>query len=881
MPPLRLPSDPRPPRTGGPFVLVLVLAFVLGALRAPAQADAERPAFDAAVRALQSGFADKAARDFEAFQARFPASPLLADAALLEARARLEAGDVGGAIRRLEAGAPVAGALRDQFLFELGRARARQGDVVRAAEAFQTLLDEIPASPAALAAAVGAAQARLQAGDAAAAVAALEPAGGPFQTAAAARPDDPITLTGLLLLADAQLRLGRAAPAAAGLAGLAARPLTPAQAWERQFLLTSLELTNGRPAAAFAASTNLPALARQAGDAPLAARSLLLGGTLLQRLGRADEALRLVEPNLAADAPPDPRRDTLLLLPELGLSPAARTGLVARLDELAAAARNDVNADALGLARAELRLRLEPPPTDAAAIFLAVATNTPPSPLAGRAWLGAGWAALRGEDPAAAAGAFAAAAAGLPQSPAQAVALCKLGDMLLALTNAPAAATNYQRLVADFADDAAVRAALLPRALYQLAVAATLAGDAAAAGEAVRQVVEWFPEAEFREPALSLFGQSLAQLEAPGAARAVLERLLAGGADAPALAEVRLALARSYLREGRWEDAERQLAPLAGAGGPVAARAAFDRAWAAYQRGREAEAHAGFTNLLARFPDDPRAPAAQQWIADHHFRAGDFVAAEAAYQLLFQQTNWPATALTHEARLMAARAAVARQGYRDAKPYLRWLIAHGPPAGTNALLGSNLVAQAYFALGDTFMAEPEGDDRFTDAMTAFAAVIERFPGSDAALPARGRLANAHLQRAELDPAQAAASYTNAAALYREVMDSGADIGTRSQAELGLAAVREKQAALGPPEERARLLDAALDHQLNVLLGGNLRAGEPAAAFWVNRAGLEAARLAEALGRRDVAVRALETLHRTFPAARGALEARLAQLRGGG
>lgn len=868
-------------RPRGCFLLLLLLP-VSPLLRA--QPEPERLAFDAAVRAQQNGLPAQAARDFAAFLERFPDSSLAADAALLEARARSEAGDFAGAAARLEARLEAAGALKDQYLYSLGRARAGAGDTAGAVAAYERLLREFPASPLGLASVLAAAEARLRAGEAAAAAALLEAADGPYAAAVRERPDDPLTLRGRLLLGEALLRLARTDAARDTLEAARRPALPPPQAWERERLLVSLELTNRRPAAALELANHLLALAA---DSPaLAARSRMIEATLLAQVGRPEAALAVLTHNLSATTPPAELADSALLLSALAPPAAPRAPLAALIEPLRGRFTNPPAADALAVSLAELVLRPggDPPPLDppaAAALLRPVATNEPPSPLAGRAWLGLGWAALAASDLPGAEAAFTAAAEALPPSPARAVALFKAADVQLALTNAPAAVSNLARLVDEHGATPEIRAGLLPRALYQLAAAAVAAGQGDVAGRAIARALEWFPEGEFRDATLSLFGQQIAPLDGAGAARELLERLVTSGTPSPAAGEIRLALARSYLREGRWADARRNLEPLADAPPPLGARAGFDLAWARFQAGDEAGAYVGFTNFLARFPDDPRAPRAQQWVADHLFAAGDFIGAEAAYQLLFQRTNWPPTALTHEARLMAGRAAFARQSYRDAKPYFRWLIAAGPPAGTDALISSNLVARAYFALGDAFLAEPEGDDRFTDAMTAFATVIERFPDTPAALLARGKLANAHFQRAELEPERAAVSYTNAAALYLELVTGDADIGTRSQAEVGLGLVRERQATRAEGAEQDALRQQALDHFRRVLFGGNLRPGEQASAFWVNRAGLEAARLAESLGRREEAARMLEALQRTFPAAAEALAARVRELRGGG
>jgi hypothetical protein len=191
-----------------------------------------------------------------------------------------------------------------------------------------------------------------------------------------------------------------------------------------------------------------------------------------------------------------------------------------------------------------------------------------------------------------------------------------------------------------------------------------------------------------------------------------------------------------------------------------------------------------------------------------------------------------------------------------------------------------LVARAYFALGDCVIEEPEpGDRKLDDAKTAFANLMQNFPQSGEALLARGKLADCYYQSAALDPAGAAEAYASAAQGYLELIKAPADVATRSEAEVSLAAVREKQAARSEGIEATRLLDEALKHYLNVFHGGNLtREGENASPFWANRAGIEAARLAETMALPERAANIYQSLATNFPASATAFRARAAQLR---
>jgi TolA-binding protein len=478
--------------------------------------------------------------------------------------------------------------------------------------------------------------------------------------------------------------------------------------------------------------------------------------------------------------------------------------------------------------------------------------------------------------------AFSLASTLLPPSTLQALALFKLADAQMLATNRAGAATNYLRVVREYGTHPGLGRGILERALYQGALAALLAGQQSLANELAGRAVVEFPEGTFRDDTRVLYGQTLARLEPPGLAREVLQQLATRLTNSPALPEIQLNVARSYFREGSWSNALQHLDDWTRSYPDHASmpRAQFERAWSAFRTGDDARAHGLFTNFLARHPDHPSSPQAQLWVGDHLFRNGQFAAAEAAYQLVYQRTNWPVTRLTHDARLMAGRAAFARQGFKDAKPYFLWLIANGPPAVTNSIIPSELVARAYFALGDCFLQEPEGDDKLNNAMTAFYNVIDKFPDSREALLARGKLANAHLARANLDPAQSTTAYTEASRLYREILApaAGADIAARSQAEIGLAVVLEKQAATATGTERERLFSESLARLLNVFHAGNLQPGESASPFWLNRAGVEAARLAESLGLRDQAASLYDSLARTFPATAPAFQQRATQLR---
>ncbi|MCC6233831.1 MAG: tetratricopeptide repeat protein [Verrucomicrobiales bacterium] len=899
-----IPKRPHQGLPGGRRVVqaVLGLALLLGlglALHAqppatvpapaPAPAPADRIAFDAAVRTLETGFAEKAANDLAEFTKANPTSPLIPEATLLEARARTQIGQLAPAAEILRTRWESLGPLRDQALHLLGEVELRQNHLPEAAAAFARLLADFPESPLALRASLGQALAEFRAGHFSRTAELLGSTNLPFARVSAKLPADESAIRGALLLAESHLRSGATQQALTALNTVTNQPLSPQSAWEHGWLLTSLQRTNHDPEAALLASARLLVLATNTASRDLLARSHLYRADILRDAGRPGDALASYTNVLADNSPAEWRREAMLGIADLPLTPAQLEPALDQVQRIATGAPSDPGAAAARVALAELRLQqyfgtpAAPAPllAEARALLVTVLSNPPPATLGGRAWFNLGWCEVAGGQIAAAAAAFQAAVTNLADSPLGAVATFKLADCRQLLGDHAAALAHYLNYLERHARTPGLRPGLLERALYQGAVAALDAGDQPTANRLAERAILEFPNGEFRDDTRDLFGQTLSRLYPPERAAEMRQQLATRLVDSPALPEIRLAVARSYLRAGNWTNALAQLDDWTRSypTHPVMPRAEFERAWAAFKAGELPRAFSLFTNYLARFPNDPSAQQAQMWVGDHLLQKGEFEAAEAGYQLVYQRTNWPVSRLTHEARLLAGRAAFQRQGYRDAKQYFRWLIEHGPPAVTNSTIPPELVAQAYFAYGDCFLEEPESDDRLTDSMAAFARIIDQFPQSREALLAQGKLAACHLQRAELDPASAAASYATAAELYARVLASSqADVQARSQAELGLGLVTEKQAARAAEPERGPLQQRALSQYLNVFHGRNLHPGETASPFWVRRAGLEAARLAESLGLRDQAASLFDSLGALFPASTNAFRQRAAHLR---
>ena len=82
-------------------------------------------------------------------------------------------------------------------------------------------------------------------------------------------------------------------------------------------------------------------------------------------------------------------------------------------------------------------------------------------------------------------------------------------------------------------------------------------------------------------------------------------------------------------------DLEQALKLNPGLGETWLGRANIHLAWANFQAGNETNALFLFNGFIDQFPRSPLAPQAQWWIADHFYRAGEFVSAEKNYENVY------------------------------------------------------------------------------------------------------------------------------------------------------------------------------------------------------------------------------------------------------
>jgi TolA-binding protein len=856
------------------------LLFLCGGLLLPGALRAAKSAEDKALSSARALFDDHqynlAETSLGNFLAAYTNSPHRPYAILFLARSRLEQSNYDGAIQLLANAAPQSGDLAGDYIFWIASARLGKGEYAQAAEGFANLIKNFPNARAQLQleAACDEADACSKMENWPRVIELLQKPDSAFRKLAAGDPNNSFVTRGLLLLGEALLARGQYADGEKAVGGIDPAGLGPEWQWRRQYLLCRLELADGRADEALQNSTNL--LDTASGPRHQAA-SRFLRGEILEFLGRAAEALQSYTNNLAADLPPEDQRQALLKAVALILAQNQIQDAVQLLESYVTQPTNGAALDLARLSLGELYLKIyyNPAPAwktnDLAAMgtnflqealtnFDIVISNFPASSLVAQARLDRGWCYWAETNMAGANADFQEAADLLPPSPEQAVARFKLADAEFYESNYVAALTNYNLLLQQYASVESVTNELFDKALYKIVQASLALGDQAGAEAALRKILDWYPNSLFGDRGQLLLGESTTNDYAM--ARRVFNELLERSPKTPLLPEVQYAIARTCEQEGNWREALREYdrwvsrhatnAPL------LLPRVEYSRALAYGKAGMETNALALFTNFVARFPSNSLAPWAQNWVADYYFNQGDNQSAEKNYQLLYQ-TFPNAGDLPYQARLMAGRAALAGQRAADARAYFSDLV-------TNASAPSNLVAQGYFALGDTilqqFQENPTNGTYLNEAITAISHLTNGAPTNAMAAQAYGRLGDCYMQWADKqwemkhDPKV----YAEAVQMYQTITNfpaTNVDVATRSQAEVALGRMAEKQ---DQPRQ-------ALAHYANVYEFDP----DHFDPFWVEQAGVAAAHLYERQQQWDTAIKVYQRVLKAVPSLRGALE----------
>jgi len=829
---------------------------------AEAQEGAERLAYEAALRDFDLGQWDRAAGSLSAFSSAYPGSSLRTE---VESRLRFA---------------------------EAERSWAA-GDWSGAARSFSNYLAAPTPPTMAAVAAVRLAQCRLKEGDPTAALEVLQAGDGPFVRALQQRSDPSLAFRGLLTRAEALRTLKK--PTDAIIALQEAEPMASnlqekALRWRA---LAGLHEDAGQPAEAARAAEAWGRILVEEGLPETRAEANALAGRLWRLAGDRTAAEAAHARNLSPETPLDRQREATLALADLAAEQSDWTRSRERLETYLASHPEDPNA-------AEFQLRLgqsllqqflsdrgltNAPAGGASLLTRAIGQFTeglkrsPAPPVVGQLRLGRGWALWESLDPKdpperiqAAAADFEAALPLLSSGWDASVARFKLADAELRLGNPAKALKPLRELLRDAGTNARVQQELVPKALVQAAQAAVGAREPGPAREAAEELIQRrLPEPGIA-PSVMTVSQFLAESGDPEAGRTLLRRFLKEYPSGTSAPEAELGLAAIELRARAWGTAVGALDHWIAThpNHPRMPQAEFDRAWAMVQAGLTDNAIARFTEIATRFPTNHISQTASLWLADHYFSQGDFAQAERLCVNLLTNTAWRGSPQWHEARLRAAESARRRQSAASAREQFLELL-------NDRTTPTQLLPQAYLALGETHVQTPEANDAtpvepYRRALEAFTAAAQ-FTNSLVSIAALGRMADCHLQLAT----QSTNSYAKADELYRRIIASPkADLSTRSKASVGLGVVSEKLAALQPAAAAKPLLEAALNHYLDVVNGTLSRPGEVPDPWWLKEAGREAGRLLESAGRWREASTLYDRLASELPALKATLELRSRQ-----
>ncbi len=620
--------------------LILFGLLVLPAAQAQ-QATNEQQAFTVAARAFSDGVFDVAEKDFAAFAQTFPQSPRVPEAILFRARAALEQGKLDTALNLLTTSVTNAGAFADQYRYWQGKVYLQSSNYQAAADTYALLAADFKDSVLLLEAAYNEALAWFKLGDYRKVVERLQRPDSAFQKAAKVRANNELVARGKLLLPEALLQLKEYQAAEQAIEQLPEASLIPEFKWRRQYLRCRIQLADNHPKEALGSTTNLLALAAAAGQPQYLAESLALQAGILHRLNDLEAAVRVYEKNLAAVVPAPYRRQALVHIIELTLARGRFAEATQRLQDFLTSHPDDAASDLALLTLGEVHLKLHTSGTvitnlaTVATNAAAAVTNAPlaatnhlevalaqfnqlinaftNSPFLGKALLNRGWCLWLQDKLPDSMTAFKQATEHLALSEDLAVARFKLADAQFQLQDLTNALQNYQAVIKNFEAFPRVRNTLFDHALYQILRVSLQVNDLNDAADAMKKILEWFPDSDYRDRGMLLVGQGFTLDDHPVEGRALLADLVKRLPQSPLIPEIELAIARTYVQENNWNGAIGKYTQWLSQfpTNSLRPRAEFNRAWANYQAGQLTNALVLFTNFVAQFPQDQLAPRAQ------------------------------------------------------------------------------------------------------------------------------------------------------------------------------------------------------------------------------------------------------------------------------
>jgi TolA-binding protein len=851
---------------------LLMLATLLGGVRPLAAAStAESGDFATYTTIFNAGLWPSAAEEMATFVKRYPKSPLVPAAVLYEARARFYLNQFGATLNLLSANQSRTNPLADQYLYWTGRAHFENTNYPAAADAFARLTGTFTNSPLRLDATIREAASRARLGDWPGTVSLLQATNGVFQQTLRSGTSGETIVRGLLLLGEAQLAQTNFNGVAEALQSLSELTRNADLKWSRLFLQARWERAQGHLADALDTATNLVV----SDNSTNRAEGNVFTGETYEQLGEFELAANQYGLNVS-NAPVQYRRHALLKIGELSLTRTNFAGAMDTLQRFLTQFPADSAADAALLALGELELaqhlsgggtnRTESATNNfcerALGHFETLLRDFPNSPLAGKALLNKGWCLWSEGNYAASEAAFAQAVERLPFSEDQAIARFKWADAQFMRTNFYGALNNYHFLTTYYAAVPGVKENLLEQALYQTVRASLNVNDLDSATNALQKILDWYPDGFAGDRCLLYVGQGFAQGGDTARARRLFSDVQVRRPATSLVPQARLAVARTYEREGNWDAAITNYDEwiLTYTNHTELPRAKFSRAWDYYMAGQETNALTQFTDFVAHYHDHELAPRAQYWIGDYYLRNDNHLEAQKNYQLV-RNTNLPPTRLTYQAQIMAGRACERSGGYDQAiQFYFQDLF-------NNTNCPPDLRAQALFDWGDALVTR--GSTNKPADFPSAIAVFRLIPtNSDLFVPAKGRIGECYFNLGGPTNLQSAANE------FQQILGmTNASLNARYQAKIELGMIAEALATLegGDADATLRsqeLRSQALRYYLEVLFDeSNPGEDRQSEIFSIQKAGLQAGLLAEKLNQRSQAVTIYRKLQDLLPVLR--------------
>lgn len=744
--------------------------------------------------------------------------------------------------------AKVAG-LVDRYDYWRAEAQFAAGDTDGAARTFAAVAENFPESPLALKAVVEAAAAFGRNSNWAPVDGLLDNPNGLFQQRARVETTNEQVVAGRLIQAESKCAQRDFAWAAQVLGLVNTATLTPEQAWRRNHLLYRAELGGKDLEGALLAATNLLQIARAEPVnlwATNLAESVACHAEALEELGRLAEAAAAWQENFGTNLPADQQRRAILKVADLALAQRNLDEAGAQLESFLTNYPTSAAAPAARLGLGELHLEKfirQPLATDelaqAESSFNEVISAEGATALAGKAYMDQGWCTWLQATNAAEAGDtnvarqkfdeslddFKSAAGRLPRgSEEAAVATFKMADAKFALGDYAGASEGYRAVLADYGGMTNVAAALGGRALYQILRAQLELRDTNGLDAIMSQLLEKFSGSETSDEGWLLVGQGFSDFGDPGKARALFERFERDRGDSKLMPQVAFALARTYERERKWPEtitnceAWLQSYPT----NVLRPQVEYVRDRAVAQSGDEARAFSLFSDFVAENPTNAAlTPLARLCLGDTYFRRGtNFLDAEKQYELIYQ--IFPASPLAGQAQLMAARAAMGRLEFAQAKAnYLTPLINN-----TNA--PGSLRDKARFAYSEASvrMTSDTNTASLQDATNVLAQMYAETPTNIVGALAWCETGTCDYQLGAYDAA------TNA---FAQVLAAPtASVELRCRAKVGLGMTLEKKAEGLAPDAQRALRTLALENYTDVIY-----TQEATDSFWMKKAAWQA------------------------------------------